>query len=110
MVAKFRQRLRDRGYPAAFLQPILDTVKRTDRQRYLQQPITDSTTGSPAPVLVFCNGQYERLRMHLGVVVNRVYEQYKHDVPALAALFGDRVVVAYSNPPSLGKQLVRAMH
>ena len=48
--------------------------------------------------------------MHLGVVVNRVYEQYKHDVPALAALFGDRVVVAYSNPRSLGKQLVRATH
>ena len=33
---------------------------------------------------------------------------HKQGAPALAAIFGERIVVAYKNPPNIGKLLVHA--
>jgi hypothetical protein len=47
--------------------------------------------------------------MNLAQVVNNVVQQYSH-VPELQRLFGGRLVVAYRNPPSLRRLLVKAKH
>jgi hypothetical protein len=47
--------------------------------------------------------------MNLAQMVKDVVQQYSH-VPELQALFGGRLVVAYRNPPSLRKLLVKAKH
>ena len=104
----FWQRLLARGYPSSFMKPIFAGVKHADRHQYLQRPTANSS--STAPVLVVTNGQYEQQRMRLGRVVNAVYEKYKASIPEPADLFGDRVAVAYRNPPTLGKLLVNAKH
>jgi hypothetical protein len=112
MSAVFWQRLRARGYPPAFLQPLFAAVAHSNRQQYLQQAVRQNaarTATRAAPVLVMTNGRVERQCMNLGQVVNNVLQQYSH-VPELQALFGDRVVVAYRNPPSLRKLLVKAKH
>jgi hypothetical protein len=112
MSAVFWQRLRARGYPPAFLQPLFAAVSHSNRQQYLQQAVRQTAAqanASAAPVLVMTNGRVERQCMNLGQVVNNVLQQYSH-VPELQALFGDRVVVAYRNPPSLRKMLVKAKH
>ena len=46
-------------------------------------------------------------RLHLSKVINGVYAEHKA-APELAALFGEGVTVAYTNPPSIAKLLVRA--
>jgi len=40
-------------------------------------------------------------RMNLSKVIKDVYWLYKQSVPDLHELFGDKVVVAYTNPPNL---------
>ena len=55
------------------------------------------------------NDQHAHSRMNLGRVINSIYQRYQH-VPELVELFGDRIVVAYSNPPSLSRLLVKAAH
>jgi hypothetical protein len=87
-------------------------VSQSNRQQYLQQAVRQNaarTATRAAPVSVMTNGRVERQCMNLGQVVNHVLQQYSH-VPELQALFGDRVVVAYRNPPSLRKLLVKAKH
>jgi len=59
-------------------------------------------------VVVVVNDINTHSRMNLSKVINDVYRRYKQSVPDLHELFGDKVVVAYKNPPNLSKLLVRA--
>lgn len=112
MADLFWQRLVIRGYPPRFLQPIFAGVTHDARIRYLQQPSHQQQQRQQRhapPVFVAVNDQHAHMRMNLGKVINDVYQQYVH-VPELREIFGDRVVVAYRNPPNLGKLLVKANH
>lgn len=107
----FWQRLLNRGYPEAFLQPTFNSVQLAERQQYLQaSAAAPVSAGSVPSILVFTDGEYEHQRMNLSKVVDSVYDKYKAALQELAGLFGDRVVVAYRNPPNLAKLLVRASH
>ena len=108
-VELFYQRLVARGYPTKLLGSIFASVAHADRQHYLQQPQQSHTPPRAGPVFVTVNDQHAHSRMNLSRVLNDVYHKYQH-VPELHDMFGDRVVVAYSNPPSLGKLLVKASH
>ena len=131
--ALFRERLLRRGYPTALVTAAFSTASHNNRQQYLQglDTVTDSSNAQgngtaaaaaafagvssdnsrnrSAPVLVLTNGVYEQHRLNLGQVVNQVYDRFRQ-VSGLQQLFGPRVVVAYRNPPSLGRLLVKASH
>ena len=110
----FWQRLVARGYPQRFLRPIFDGVAHVDRARYMsqqqqqQQQRRQQRLRGP-PVFLTVNDQHAHSRINLGKVINSIYQHYQH-VPELVELFGDRIVVAYSNPPCLGRLLVKAAH
>jgi len=111
MCAVFHQRLVSRGYPADFLQSVFASVSHADRQQYLQQQQQQqqlhATAPRAGPVLVVVNDLQAHSRMNLSTVVNGVYQRYQH-VPGMHDVFGGRVLVAYKNPPSLHKLLVKA--
>jgi hypothetical protein len=76
---------------------------RQQQQRRRRQRATGT---SPAVVVV--NDISTHSRMNLSKVINDVYCRYKQPVPELHQLFGDKIVVAYKNPPNLNSLLVRA--
>lgn len=113
----FLQRLLDRGYPSSLLQPIFDIARHSDRTHSLHnthdaqdntyiQHNTTSHAPPRGPVFTTQYGKAEK-SMNLGVIINGVYEKYKHD-PTLHDIFGDRIIIAYKNSASLGKLLVKA--
>jgi hypothetical protein len=62
-------------------------------------------------VLVLPNGQSE-MTTRIGVVLNRVYAQYKYH-PEVSRYFGGpaaRLVVAYTKNKSIASRLIRAQH
>lgn len=113
MADLFKTRLVARGYPITFLQPIFDAIHHSDRRYYLrqqqqrQQRQQRATTGT-SPAMVVVNDISTQSRMNLSKVINDVYCRYKPTVPELHQLFGDKIVVAYKNPPNLSRLLVRA--
>lgn len=109
MAAVFRQRLLHSGYPAAFLQPIFDSVQHSHRHSMPQVAATPAAAPT-APLLVFTNGMYEAQRINLSKVVNAVYAKHKTAQLQLTSVFGDKVVVAFINLPNPGKLLVKATH
>lgn len=108
MHAVFRKRLLQRGYPAALFDAVACTVSHADRSRYLHCPASSSTLpGAAGPVYIARYGPQEGTG-NLSAVINRVYEAHRQGAPSLAAVFGERIIVAYQNPPSIGKLLVHA--
>jgi hypothetical protein len=78
MKTLFMTRLLDRGYPAHQLQRWFDAVDHSCRITLLSRPPgARQQRRSDAPVLVLPNGQFE-MTARIGVVLNRVYAQYKH--------------------------------
>lgn len=108
MCLLFKQRLLQRGYPAALFDAVQATVQHADRDAYLHNPgSTRRRIGAAAPVYIAQAGPREG-QGNLSAVINGVYAKHKQGAPALAAIFGERIVVAYKNPPSIGKLLVHA--
>jgi hypothetical protein len=112
MKTLFMSRLLDRGYPARQLQSWFDAVDHSCRIALLGRPPgTRQRRRSDAPVLVLPNGQFE-MTARIGVVLNRVYTQYKHN-PEVSRVFGGpaaRLVVAYTKNKSIASRLIRARH
>lgn len=112
MKTLFMNRLLDRGYPARQLQSWFAAVNHSCRTALLSRPPGKrQQRRGDAPVLVLPNGQFE-MTARIGVVLNRVYAQYKHH-PEVSRIFGGpaaRVVVAYTKNKSIASRLIRARH
>jgi hypothetical protein len=112
MKTLFMTRLLDRGFPAHQLQRWFDAVDHSCRIALLSRPPgSRQQRRSDAPVLVLPNGQFE-MTARIGVVLNRVYAQYKHH-PEVSRVFcgpAAHLVVAYTKNKSIASRLIRARH
>ena len=113
LVAVFRARLEQRGYPTALFSEVLATVSYADRSIYLHGPTDPSASPDagdsrvPGPVYVATNGLHE-FDGSLARVINSVYARHTGQTPGLQSVLGDNVVVAYKNHASVAQLLVHA--
>ncbi len=112
MKALFRERLLDRGYSDASLDPIFASVSHTSRHEHLhtsrRQRGSQGAAQAAAPVFVAANGPAE-MHNSLSAAINAAHARFAHDPHVQRAMAGaQRITVAYRNPPSLAARLVRA--
>jgi hypothetical protein len=109
MVALFKERVLQRGYPVTLFDSVAAQISHTARQQYLA---ADHNTAAhqhndKGPVYIASYGPHE-CTGGFAAVVNRVYAEHKDSAPELQAIFGDHITVAFKNPPNLSKLLVHA--
>jgi hypothetical protein len=111
MKGLFLQRLLERGYPSAWLDPLFASVSHASRAQHLSQSgrsTRHAGTPTPAPVFVAASGPAE-MRGSLSAAINAAYTRHAHHPQVQRAMGGaERVTVAFTNPPSLAARLVRA--
>ena len=102
MVDKFTHRLRQRGYPLALIQGVIDRVRHTDRARYLAGR-TPTPGGSTLALSLPYAGVVPALRPQA-----RLYHAYKGAAATVHTTLPTRPIIAFKRQPNLGSLLVRA--
>lgn len=106
MVAKFAQRLCQRGYPQHLFNSIANQVSYARREQYLSGSSSRKAVGCTKAVLSLpYAGLVRELRLP-----QLLREEYMLGGEALHACLKQRPIVAYSKNRNLGSLLVKASH